>query len=149
VQARVSKDLEFELTGGPYAVTAARLALSDLDDAVDEGLAFDVRLLVSELVTNSVRHAELTADDIIDVHIDATPARLRVLVADPGPGFRWDDRARDEHSDGGFGMMLLGELASSWGVEPGAPTRVWFHIDRERWPGSNGSTPGLVGDRAG
>jgi hypothetical protein len=26
-------------------------------------------------------------------------------------------------------MMLLGELASSCGVEPGAPTRVWFQID--------------------
>ncbi|MEA2349183.1 MAG: hypothetical protein QOG86_124, partial [Thermoleophilaceae bacterium] len=51
--------MSFELAGGPYAVTAARLALAKIDDVVDESQAFDVRLLVSELVTNSVQHAKV------------------------------------------------------------------------------------------
>ena len=47
-------DLSFELAGGPYAVTAARLALADLDSALDPSTAFDVRLLVSELLCVSI-----------------------------------------------------------------------------------------------
>lgn len=106
-------------------------------------------LLISELVTNSVRHAALTGDDVIDVHIEATPQQLRVEVADPGPGFERDDGSRDERSEGGFGMILLGELASRWGVDPAAPTRVWFQIDRTPWPGHENRSVGLVGGRAG
>jgi two-component sensor histidine kinase len=105
-------------------------------------------LLVSELVTNSVRHAALTGDDMIEVQIQATPWHLTVEVADPGPGFRREGRSRDERSDGGFGMVLLAELASRWGVEPGVPTRVWFRIDRARWLGE-GHGVGLVGGHAG
>ena len=57
--------MSFELAGGPYAVTAARLALAEIDDMLDESQAFDVRLLVSELVTNSVQHAKVGPDESI------------------------------------------------------------------------------------
>src|SRR5215213_8181744 len=59
------EEMSFELAGGPYAVTAARLALSDLDARLDPSVAFDVRLLVSKLVTNSVKHANVSEDDSI------------------------------------------------------------------------------------
>ena len=32
----MSKELSFELAGGPYAVTAARLALAEIDEVLDE-----------------------------------------------------------------------------------------------------------------
>src|SRR5829696_1059687 len=80
-------DMTFELAGGPYAVTAARLALSDLDSQLDASIAFDVRLLVSELVTNSVKHARVSEDDSIVLEVRVADDTVRIEVRDPGPGF--------------------------------------------------------------
>src|SRR2546421_12847205 len=84
---RMESDMSFELAGGPYAVTAARLALADLDSNLDPSTAFDVRLLVSELVTNSVQHASVSADDSIQLQVEIRGEAVRVEVYDPGPGF--------------------------------------------------------------
>src|SRR5437660_3018045 len=83
----MTSETSFELAGGPYAVTAARLALTDLESHVDESLAFDVRLLVSELVTNSVQHAGVGPDDSIMLAVRLTDELVRVEVRDGGPGF--------------------------------------------------------------
>ncbi len=129
--AHLSHNLDYELTGGPYAVTAARLALSDIDEHVDESTAFDVRLLVSELVTNSVRHAQLGPDDSINLKVTIGDENVRVEVADGGPGF--DPPAEDptpaEAADSGWGIFFVKQLADRWGVERGAG-RVWFEIER-------------------
>src|SRR5205809_1811538 len=86
--AKVSdRDLSFELAGGPYAVTAARLALAELDEHLDESQAFDVRLLVSELVTNSVQHAHIGPEDSIRMKLALDGEVIRVEITDSGPGF--------------------------------------------------------------
>ena len=129
----MSRELEFELTGGPYAVTAARLALSELDELVDESLAFDVRLLVSELVTNSVRHAEIGPEDSIKLGVGVDEGRVRVEVVDHGPGFDPPEDARDAEDarDRGWGLFFVTQLADRWGVDRDAG-RVWFEIDRDQ-----------------
>src|SRR5204862_604117 len=91
----VEPDLSFELAGGPYAVTAARLALADLDSALDPSTAFDVRLLVSELVTNSVQHASIGAEESIRLHVDMRGQCVRVEVMDSGPGVELRDPIPD------------------------------------------------------
>jgi anti-sigma regulatory factor (Ser/Thr protein kinase) len=123
-------DIRFELAGGPYAVTAARLALADLDSKLDPSTAFDVRLLVSELVTNSVQHASVGADDSIRMHVDISGETVRVEVADGGPGFQPAEPTPDTETDSGWGLFLVNQLASRWGVEQGAEGCVWFEIDR-------------------
>ena len=127
----MSRELTFELTGGPYAVTAARLALSELDELVDESLAFDVRLLVSELVTNSVRHAEIGPEDSIKLTVTVDQGNVRVDVIDDGPGFEPPEDARDAEDarDRGWGLFFVTQLADRWGVERD-DGRVWFEIDR-------------------
>lgn len=129
--AHVSRDLEFELTGGPYAVTAARLALADLDEMVDESLAFDVRLLVSELVTNSVRHADIGPEGSIHLKVTVEDAHVRVEVEDEGPGFDppAEDATAELARENGWGLFFVTQLADRWGVESGAG-RVWFEIER-------------------
>ena len=123
--------LNVRVPADPRAPGSARRALSELRPALGDEVVDPAALLLSELVTNSVRHASLDRDDLIDVRIEATPGQVRVEVADPGSGFTWQPgHARDEASEGGFGMLLLRDLASRWGVEPGVPTRVWFQIDR-------------------
>jgi anti-sigma regulatory factor (Ser/Thr protein kinase) len=59
-------------------------ALSHLDGRVGEQLAGDVGLIVSELVTNSVRHAAVGAAQEIQLEIALLPDRVRIVVTDPG-----------------------------------------------------------------
>ena len=125
----MSKDMSFELAGGPYAVTAARLALAEIDEALDEGQAFDVRLLVSELVTNAVQHAKVGPEDSIEMRLSIGDV-IRVEIADRGPGFEPPADASAADRDRGWGFFFVSQLASRWGVEQGDPACVWFEIDR-------------------
>jgi anti-sigma regulatory factor (Ser/Thr protein kinase) len=122
-------DLSFELAGGPYAVTAARLALSDLDAHLDASVAFDVRLLVSELVTNSVKHARVSEGDsiMLDVRFDPR-GMVRVEVRDSGGGFERPHTPPADDAGEGWGLYLVEQLADDWGVDRGQQM-VWFQID--------------------
>lgn len=121
--------LSLELMTGPGAVPAARRAIAGLAGHVGIGVLGDLRLLVSELVTNSVRHAGLGADDAIALEISVSPRRVRVEVTDVGPGF--DRHVPEPKADrtGGYGLFLVDRLADRWGVVNGELTRVWFEID--------------------
>lgn len=127
----MESDMSFELAGGPYAVTAARLALADLESKLDTSVAFDVRLLVSELVTNSVQHAAVAAEDSIVLDVSVGDERVRVTVRDEGPGFVPPSSPPPEDADAGWGLFLVEQLADSWGVgEQGKG--VWFEIRKNR-----------------
>jgi anti-sigma regulatory factor (Ser/Thr protein kinase) len=126
----MSKELSFELAGGPYAVTAARLALAEIDDDLDESQAFDVRLLVSELVTNSVQHAKVGPEDSIRLRLSIGSDAVRVEIADNGPGFEPPADAGEVERDRGWGLFFVSQLASRWGVQSEDPGCVWFEIDR-------------------
>ena len=135
------RQLSFELAGGPYAVTAARLALAEIDELLDETQAVDVRLLVSELVTNSVQHAKVGPEDSISMRLNINGELIRVEISDPGPGFEPPTDAGGTERDRGWGLFFVSQLAHRWGVEPGDPGCVWFEIDRassdEETPGQN------------
>ena len=121
-------DMSFELAGGAYAVTAARLALSDLDAHVEPSIAFDVRLLVSELVTNSVKHANVSEQDSVYLEVKMDGDVVRVEVRDSGPGFEPPAAAPPEDADEGWGLFLVEQLADEWGVDRERQA-VWFAID--------------------
>jgi anti-sigma regulatory factor (Ser/Thr protein kinase) len=121
-------DMSFELAGGAYAVTAARLALSDLDAHVDPSIAFDVRLLVSELVTNSVKHAHVSDDDSVYLDVKLDGDVVRVEVRDSGPGFEPPAVSPPDDADEGWGLFLVEQLADVWGVDRERQA-VWFSID--------------------
>jgi anti-sigma regulatory factor (Ser/Thr protein kinase) len=131
-------DMSFELAGGPYAVTAARLALSDLDAHVDPSIAFDVRLLVSELVTNSVKHAQVSEDDSIMLDVGMVDDVVRVEVRDSGPGFDPPAASPPDDADEGWGLFLVEQLADEWGVDRSRQA-VWFQIDCARRASQGGS----------
>jgi anti-sigma regulatory factor (Ser/Thr protein kinase) len=127
----MESDMSFELAGGPYAVTAARLALADLESQLDASVAFDVRLLVSELVTNSVQHAQVAAEDSIVLQVAISDVIVRVTVRDDGPGFTPPRMPPPDDADAGWGLFLVGQLADSWGVSD-EEKGVWFEIRRDR-----------------
>jgi anti-sigma regulatory factor (Ser/Thr protein kinase) len=123
------EEMSFELAGGPYAVTAARLALADLDAHLDPSAAFDVRLLVSELVTNCVQHGGVGADDSVKLDVSFTDECVRVLVSDSGPGFEPPKSPPPENADTGWGLFLVEQLAQSWGMAESG-SGVWFELPR-------------------
>ena len=114
----------------PEAAAEARHALDDLTGAIPDGRMRDVRLLISELVTNAVRHADLDAGDAIDLVIEIADQMLRVEVHDPGGGFVPSTPSPDPARPSGWGLYLVAELADRWGVDSDERTRVWFELDR-------------------
>jgi histidine kinase-like protein len=71
----------------PGAAAEARRALEGLGDLLPTEKLEDVRLLVSELVTNSVVHAGLSPDEAITVTLTVQGGLARGEVRDRGPGF--------------------------------------------------------------
>jgi anti-sigma regulatory factor (Ser/Thr protein kinase) len=121
--------VERELPVSPEAAAVARHALDGLDDDLN-GRMRDVRLLVSELVTNAVRHANLADGDVIVLVIDLAAEGLRVEVHDPGGGFVPSAPSPDPARPSGWGLYLVAELADRWGVDSDESTLVWFELDR-------------------
>jgi len=126
--------IDLHLTSGLEAPAAARRGLAGLADAVPREMLDDLRLLVSELVTNSIRHAGQGPDGWVAVRVSADPRAVRVEVADPGPGFRAKPRGTPPQADrtSGRGLYLVAQIADRWGVQRDEETRVWFEIDRAR-----------------
>src|SRR4051812_28235486 len=101
----------------------------ELDPLVYEDLA----LLVTELVSNSVRHAGLNAGDWVLFDIVVTAEQVRVDVRDGGPGFVPVPRAPEDLSPYHWGLHIVERLADRWDVVPAngtGETRVWFELDR-------------------
>jgi anti-sigma regulatory factor (Ser/Thr protein kinase) len=131
----MSNEMSFELAGGPYAVTASRLALAGLEDRLDPNVLFDIRLLVSELVTNCVKHARTGPEESIVLSVNIGEDRVRVSVRDEGPGFEPPPAPVSEEAaeaGSGWGLFLVDQLSESWGVERDAGATVWFELDCSR-----------------
>jgi anti-sigma regulatory factor (Ser/Thr protein kinase) len=87
-----------------------------------------VELLVSELVTNSIRHGRLRRDDLVEIRVRVERHRARVEVSDPGSRFQADARP----SVGGsskWGLYLIDQIADRWGMRDLERGKVlWFEI---------------------
>lgn len=136
----MTEELSFELAGGPYAVTAARLALADVESRLDPSVAYDVRLLVSELVTNSVQHAGVGPEESIAMRVRLLGDGVRIEVSDSGAGFD-PPAAPPPDADTGWGLFIVEQLADSWGIERSGEPCVWFEIRREHRADEPGSEP--------
>jgi anti-sigma regulatory factor (Ser/Thr protein kinase) len=122
---------EVDLTRDPDSPAEARRALGEVSDHLSPRRLEDARLLVSELVTNAIRHAGLADGDVIKLVVVTGDRVLRIEVCDPGPGFELSERDPDPARPSGWGLYLVRELSDRWGVERNAETRVWFELDRE------------------
>jgi anti-sigma regulatory factor (Ser/Thr protein kinase) len=121
--------LHMELKHGAEAVGEGRHALDPLDGAIDTSELEVLRLLVTELITNSVRHAGAASWIGLDVEIYSNS--VRVSVTDRGAGFEAPETPVP-HIDrpGGWGLCLVDRLSNRWGVARNGRTSVWFEVDR-------------------
>ena len=116
--------IRLELPRDETAPGAARQAVDDLRPGPAGEARANARLLVSELVTNSVQHG--SGDHVVVLLDHEHSGVLRCEVIDQGSGFV--PRARPDQPVGGWGLELVEQIASSWGVREGS-THVWFAID--------------------
>jgi anti-sigma regulatory factor (Ser/Thr protein kinase) len=122
--------LDVRIPATRQAPATARRALSKL--ALPLPLAIDAQVAISELVSNSVRHAGLGPDDLIRVTADWSGTRLRVHVRDrrrsgrptgvagslrPAPG-----------AESGWGLYLVDHFTSRWGTSADG---YWFELQQE------------------
>jgi anti-sigma regulatory factor (Ser/Thr protein kinase) len=115
------------IPSGPGAPALARMLVSEwLDGRGAARLHDDVRLLVSELVANSVRHAGRPAGTPVRVRAAAVDGVVRVEVHDHGHG--WVRRRSADGRAGGFGLCLVERLAARWGVNHEDGTCVCFEL---------------------
>jgi anti-sigma regulatory factor (Ser/Thr protein kinase) len=124
-------DVRLSLTASSSAPSHARRAVDELESNLGERLADDVRLLVSELVTNSIRHSGAPHDRPIEFALSASPEVIRIEVVDRGS---WRPPTPDPSGTSGWGLYLVDQLSDRWGVEHGQGTRAWFEIDRSDGP---------------
>jgi anti-sigma regulatory factor (Ser/Thr protein kinase) len=131
----VSPSPSIHLFLGPdtSAPSRARQALRlQLESVLEADVLDQAMLLVSELVTNSVRHGGLRPDQEIELTVHASPHHLRVEVAEPGEGFEVTSGPLPPQGipTGGWGLYLVDRLSSAWGVEGGDVTKVWFELHK-------------------
>jgi len=118
---------KLELDGGRFAPAKARAWVAELLSERVYGVdLLDTLVLVSELVTNAVRHGDAGEQETVIVHVALAPDVLRVEVCDQGPGFTPPAVPKARKQGGGNGLVMLATMSSSWGVAGDDGTCVWF-----------------------
>ena len=119
--------LQLALDPDPRSVPLSRAVVRGALSAGTSAEVLDTALLlVTELVTNAVRHAGTQ----VLLRVRHAPARLRVEVldgrAEPPPVAV----ASAADSEGGRGLALVEALAAAWGCETRRTGKsVWFELD--------------------
>lgn len=119
--------LRLELASRPDAPSLARQAVTELSDDLHPETVEELKLLASELVTNSCRHVE--GGESISLELEMVDDIVRLEVTDEGTGFDAEVGETDLVSESGRGLFIVDALADRWGVHSGAPTRVWAELD--------------------
>src|SRR4051812_26399825 len=118
----------------PLGLQAPRIArtvvLGCLADRVASSVLDDAQLLVTELVTNSVRHSGAPEGDDVVVRIHVWRDMCRLEVEDHGRDGGIAPRPPDRAAGSGMGLNLVQMLSQRWGVirPPDGPTRVWAQL---------------------
>jgi anti-sigma regulatory factor (Ser/Thr protein kinase) len=127
----------FAVRTGRDAPSAVRDALRKRGAHLAAPLRDDLLLLLTEVVTNSVRHSGAANGTAIQIEMREDDDSVHVSVTDVGDGF---DRPRllkpDLSRTGGLGLVLVDRLSRAWGTRRTATgSLVWFELahDRDEW----------------
>ncbi|MFN2641910.1 MAG: ATP-binding protein [Actinomycetota bacterium] len=116
----------------PSSAALARHAIREqLAPVVPDSILADAELLVTELVSNSIRHSGMSESSDIELISVVTPRCVHVEIRDRGRSPSLAPQRSRHARDSGYGLFLVDQLSSRWGAFPGNRTRVWFEIDHD------------------
>jgi two-component sensor histidine kinase len=125
IETQIGHRVRLDLPVGIDAPCSARRAFDAIQHGLDPELEYTVKLLISELVSNSVKHC---GQGSVQVEIEAMAGNVRVDVIDHGPAFVPTPRTAPAEVEGGWGLVLVDSLADRWGSLH-ERAHVWFEID--------------------
>ena len=109
---------------------AARIVVDGLCGRVPPSVLDCARLLVSELVADSVVHCDASAGEVVVVRVEIAGTLVRLEVWDPAAADLPIPQTPDRQDAGGFGLNIVQTLSERWGVERvvAGGTRVWAQL---------------------
>ncbi len=121
-----------------HAPANARHVIDEFGALLREDVRDDLRLVVTELVTNAVVHSRTGPEAFVrlDVRLYADHVRLEVL--NEGAPFPMDARTPPGTDEHGWGLLIVERVASRWGVLQGSGTTVWAELALSGRPGTPG-----------
>ena len=126
--------LTLRLPSRPEAAAAARTALAALNGdlhLISAPRLADAQLLLSELVTNAVRHGGSDSVATVIIHMAASRDCIRIEVSDRGAGFAPASITRPPSGEpGGRGLFVVDAIADRWGTARHERHCVW--LERRR-----------------
>ncbi|MEU9329799.1 ATP-binding protein [Streptomyces canus] len=125
-------EAQWRLPHGPRSAGQARALLrAQLADwKVTDDTAETAELLLSELMSNAIRHARTPTGRQIGVRIAQYDGRLRVEVADANSA-RPEPQKADTDDEQGRGLAIIHALATRWGCCPrlhGIGKATWAEV---------------------
>jgi anti-sigma regulatory factor (Ser/Thr protein kinase) len=102
---------------------ARRIIADELEGRLSAPVLDDVKLMVSELVTNGIVHGSSEPEDpvMLDLVVNGD---IRCRVLDHGRGFATGPWS---HEPGGWGLQVVEQLSDRWGMQCSPQqTEVWF-----------------------
>ena len=122
-------DFDLHLTFDADAASVARTFVDDHSDSLPHDLVEDAKLLVTELVSNAVRHGRPE----VFLRVSLQPPLIGIAVQDDGASVPTTEiKPPDTASATGRGLMIVDRMSSDWGVIPNDPPPgkvVWFRLD--------------------
>lgn len=115
-----ARAVRLRIPAKPEYITLCRLALTGLSQlrSIGDDTMADLKLALTEAVSNSVRHAYgPNGDGSVDVRYELHPDRLGIEIVDDGEGFdpeREEQQHGDELSEGGLGIAIIKSIADEF-----------------------------------
>lgn len=127
VRARSARALLLPAEASAAGRARAELRAFLAQDDVSAERLFELQLLVTELVSNAVRHGSRAGDEV-ELAFDRPGGDLRVSVADAGRGeSKPAVRAQSSTARSGRGLRAVERLSDEWAAERRAGRcAVWF-----------------------
>jgi anti-sigma regulatory factor (Ser/Thr protein kinase) len=110
---------------------AARILVAQvLGERIAAPLLEHAKLVMSELVSNSVRHSGAAADAGVIFRVRLVAGGFWLEVEDPGRDGIVAQYAATPDANGGFGLHIVQALSERWGIERAlhGGTRVWAQL---------------------
>lgn len=138
----------YEIAAGPTAARTARAAVDAECGGLPALARHELRLLVSELVTNSVRHGGPASDPIL-LRFAVGARSVRVAISDRGDGFDARGEKPPPGAESGYGLYLVDQIADRWGTSNAGGMTIWFELRRnDAGRAAAADVPGQLGRAA-